>query len=440
MALSEKKISDRVLKEIRLSFLDYLACTAAGSTVWKKERESCLGFFSDPHGKVPVVGTGRRTDPLTAAMVNGISSHTMELDDGHRYAMLHPGAPVFSAMLSVAYDRKTGYEDFVRGILIGYESTIRLAGAIQPGHKLKGFHATGTCGTIGAAMGISAALGFDRDQWMSAVSAAATDAAGLLQVMDDGSELKPYNVGHAAVSAINAACLGYTGLKGPSDVLGGKRGFFAIAADQVNESFLLEGFQPRSGIETVYRKPYAACRHSHAAIEAALNIRSKYGFEADDCREIEVLTYGLAVRGHDHTEVTNAGDAKMSIPYAVACALLYGSVNVQEYSRERLEDKDLKRLMKKIRVTEDPELSAMVPEKRAAIVKVCGSGGAAYEDRVDYPLGEPENRLSDEQMRNKYDSLMAAAGTDRDLSSALRDAVCSLETNYENVLTMICEL
>ena len=433
---SRNNIPDSAYKELKYSLADYVSCAYAGASFLNEKLRIYIDEFSDVNGNVPAIGFDRRVNLLVAAMANGVSSHQVELDDGQRFAMLHLAAPVISALLSVAYDRGLNFQEFAKGVVVGYEATIRLACAIQPGHKLKGYHATGTCGTMGAALGICAALGYDFDRWNAVLSAAATDAAGLLQVIDDGSELKPYNVGRAAVAAINAAYFGMTGLRGPGDILGGKRGFFRAGADEVNEEVLLKGFLPQYGIETIYRKPYAACRHCHAAIEAVLKIHEENPIDADAIEEVQVLTYSLAVNGHDHIEVENAGSAKMSIPYAVAAALIYGRVNVQQYDESCLNNERLLELMGKVTVSEDEQLSAIAPGKRAAIVKI-KTKGQIFEKRVDYPLGEPENRMTVPQLQVKYYSLMESAGCDESYSTKLLDTINNLDSKYVDFLKLL---
>ena len=373
---------------------------------------------------------------LSAALLNGIHAHYIELDDGHRFGMLHPGVPVISALLSVAAERGLSSEAFLRGLIVGYEATIRLAMAIQPGHKLKGFHATATCGTMGAALGLASALSIGREKWNTVLSCAATDASGLLQLIDDSSELKPYNAGRAAACAINAAFYGSTGVPGPEDVLGGKRGFFAVTAGELNEERLLNGFMPQYAIRTIYRKPYAACRHTHAVVEAVLRLREEHGLKAEDAERIRIRTYGLAIRGHEHTEIRGEASAKMSMPYSAAAALKYGRVNFQQYSPECLADDELKRLMERVEIAEDPELSALVPEKRAAVVTI-ESGTESFSCRVDYPKGEPENPVSAEELKDKFFSLTEAAGIDEKRRSSIYDAVMKLEEGTDTLFSLL---
>ena len=350
--------------------------------------------------------------------------------------MMHPGAPVITALLAVAGSQKLTGERFLKGIVVGYEAAIRLASAIQPGHKLKGYHATGTCGTIGAAVAIAVALGYSAEQMKAVVSAAATDATGVLEVIDDGSRLKPYNIGRAAVAAINAAFIGGAGLNGPDDILGGKRGFFKVMAQDVKQEYVVEGFGDKYAIEMIYRKPYAACRHCHAAIEAAMNAAKGQNISLDEIESVQIETYGLAVGGHEHTEVRGTSSAKMSTPYSVAAGLVCGKADFQQFEDMYLNNGDILSIAKKVMVVESPELSALVPAKRAAIATI-RTKSQVFTNRVDYPKGEPENPITRSELENKYLSLAQAAGKTEGYANQVLEAIWNLEERFDELQTLL---
>ena len=154
-------------------------------------------------------------------------------------------------------------------------------------------------GLIGAAIGLGAALDYSREQMKTVLSAAATDSAGILQVMDDSSKLKPYNIGRAAAAAVNAACMGRTRLSGPEDILGGERGFLKVMAQDVQEDYLVKGWE-RVCDGSYLQKTLCGLPAQHAAIEAALRLRESISAEKISVRRVEVSTYGLAVKGHNH--------------------------------------------------------------------------------------------------------------------------------------------
>ena len=341
-SITSVSIPAKVYLQARKCLIDYLAVTLSGSRSLSEKALNYIHSMSSEDKKSTIIGMRVRSNMQTAALINGMNSHVIELDDGHRQGALHVGGTVFSALLAVAEKENLSSQDFFYGAIIGYEVTIRLACAIQPGNKLRGYHATGTCGTVGATMGIAAALGFDEEQMKSALSAAVTCAAGVLEMQEDNADYKPLNVGRAAMDAVAAAYLGKARFTPPFDAIGGKRGFLKVMTDEPKTQYITDfNAQSPLAITQIYMKTYAACRHTHPAIEAALTLRKKYNLHPQDIASIQVETYKLAVAGHDHTNILGISSAKMSLPFSVALALCTGNAGMEAYNESTVKDETI---------------------------------------------------------------------------------------------------
>ena len=436
LEIRREDIPSTVYSQARLCFLDYIACSVAGAKSYTDKEKAYMQSMSSEFGTSSVLGLHTKTSMQTAALLNGINAHAEELDDGHRLGAVHVGATIFSALCPVAEKEHLSAQDFLYGTIVGYEVTIRLACAIQPGNKLRGYHATGTCGTIGATMGIAAALRFDFEQIKSAFSAAITSAAGVLEMQEDNADLKPLNVGRAAMDAISAAYLGKVRFKPPKDALGGKRGFLKVMTDNVKASFLTDFEKKSFYITSIYNKPYASCRHTHPAIEAAIQIRSQKGFLIDELNSVCIHTYKLAVEGHDDKDVDGVSAAKMSMPYSVAVALLFGKAGLEEFSEALATDKRILDVAKKIDVVADDEFTVLCPQRRAASVEVKTKSGL-FSARIDYPKGEPENPLTPEEFNQKFNGLMSFAGYDERVCRVLTEKVNSPDFHINEVTSIL---
>jgi len=435
--ISRDSIPMSVYKQARACLLDYIAVTVCGAKYIQNKKQSYINNVLGS-GYATVLGMNCKTDIQTAALINGMNSHAVELDDGHRRGALHVGGTVFSALLAVAEKENLSSDDFLYGAIIGYEVTIRLACAIQPGNKLRGYHATGTCGTVGATMGIAAALGLDEEQMKSALSAAVTCAAGVLEMQEDNSDYKPLNVGRAAMDAVAAAYLGKARFNPPFDAIGGKRGFLKVMTDEPKMQYIKDfDIEIPLAITQVYMKTYAACRHTHPAIEAALALRKKYNLRPQDIASIQVEAYKLAVAGHDHTNILGISSAKMSLPFSVALALCTGNAGMEAYNENTIKDETILALTKKVTVTENEELSAWVPKKRASILHVILYDGTKLTYQVDYPKGEPENPLTDEELDNKFISLATTSGWTKD---KCKDIIHAIQQPIFSITTLIEKL
>lgn len=413
--------------------LDYLGVSLAGSRMIRDKGNSLLDALGNTSGPCTVIGFQRRTSMLQAALLNGLSSHVAELDDGERFAMLHPGAPVISALLAVAEARGLTGRELILGMVVGYEATVRTGRAMQPAIKEAGYHATGICGTLGTAVGVAAALGYSREQLKSALSAAATGAAGILEVIDDGSLLKPYNAAHAALEGLTAALVGGAGFTGPLDALGGKRGLIATLTDRFDPAKLERQSGECLRIENAYVKPYAACRHCHPAVDTALNIIRDEAFDPRNVQAVEVKTYHWAVGGHDHSDIQGVSSAKMSTPYSVAVALLYGKAGLNEFMPEKLADPAVQALTHKVRVIADAELTSLFPAQRAASTEIVLNNGQRFANRVDLPKGEPEYPLSEAELRAKFTELAMYGGKTAREAERIQTLVDEIETGLEDL-------
>lgn len=426
------QVDENVLDKARQCLLDHLGVTLAGAFELKDELTRIMDSLGG-HGAVPVIGAGRKADLLVAAWLNGMSAHHVELDDGHRFGMVHPGAPIISALLPLAYAERLTGVDLLRGIAAGYEAAIRLAIAVQPAMKHKGYHATGTCGAIGAAMGAGVALRLDRAQLLGTLAAAATQSAGILEVIRDGSRLKPFNAGHAAMHGLVAVTMGRAGFTGPADVLGGKQGLLNVLSDAPKrETLEAIGIEP-AAIKGIYVKPYAACRHAHAPVEAALIIRSEQSLKSVDIASVEVYTYGLAVHLHDHRKVQGSSDAKMSTPYGVAVALVAGEVGMPQFSDRYLNDPEVQRIMEVVMVYEDAGMTARVPHERAARVTIKCRDGRVFSHTVPLPKGEPENPMQPAEFINKFKGLAAYAGISNERIEAIFAKVDTVDVDLHEL-------
>jgi 2-methylcitrate dehydratase PrpD len=163
-------------------------------------------------------------------------------------------------------------------------------------------------------------------------------------------------------------------------------------------------------IMQIYMKTYAACRHTHPAIEAALTLKKKYNLNPLDIVSIEVEAYKLAVAGHNHIDILGVSSAKMSLPFSVALALCTGSAGMESFNEDNVTDETILALTRKITVLENEELSSWVPQKRASIIHITLADGQKLTHRVDYPKGEPENPLTNKEIEDKFISLALASG------------------------------
>ena len=426
-----KQVPPEVTARAKRSLLDYLAVTCAGASFQRDKLKKYWAFAQPEEGAFKAIGTGKDVVLKEAVFLNGLNGHALDFDDGTNSGIIHLGSPIFSLLIPLAQRYGVCVDDMLKAAVAGYEASYTLAVSIQPGHKAMGYHATGTCGTIGAALAAAYMLGFSDEERFQAFATACVAASGMLKVLDDGSELKPYNVAKTALLALTAIQMAKAGFRGHANPLGG-RGFFKMMTGKEDielKPVLLNGTY---AIMKSYTKPYASCRYTHPSVEAAIHLRDKV--RPDAISRIDIKTYGLAVSGHDHTDIPGSYSAKMSIPYATAAGLLYGKAGLQEFSEEAVRKEETLSLTRKIHVSEDDALSAAFPAKQTAVVSIRTADGAVYTERVDFPKGEPENPLTNEEFRVRYDGLMAYAGVEPAAADDLFAKVYQPETTVSSLI------
>ena len=404
--VAKQSVPSDVMQRAKRSLLDYLAVTCAGALFQKQKLDKYYAFAEPEEGKFKAIGTGKNFVLKEAVFINGLNAHALDFDDGTNSGIIHLGSPIFSLLIPLSQRYEVGVEDMLRAAVIGYEASYTMAVSIQPQHKALGYHATGTCGMLGATLAAAYMLGFSTEERYQAFATACVAASGMLKVLDDGSELKPYNVAKTALLSLTSLQLAKSGFKGHDDPLGGYRGFLKMMSGDENTVIKPCLLNSTYAIMKSYTKPYASCRYTHPPVEAAIHLRNQYGITPEQVEHIKVETYDLAVSGHDHIDIKGAYSAKMSTPYSTAVALAFGKAGLQEFENEVLEDDSIQNLTRKVEVVADEKLSKIFPEKQSAVLTITTTK-SVYSERIDFPKGEPENPLNDQEFYERFAALMS---------------------------------
>lgn len=380
-------------------------------------------------GGSAVFGDPARYTPAGAALLNGALAHSLDFDDTHAAGSLHPGAPVIPAALAAAEATGADGRTLLAGIVAGYEVTCRLAVALPAGaHYDRGFHPTATCGVFGAAAAAGRVFGLEAAGIADALGIALSQASGSLQFLANGAWTKRFQVGWAAMGGLAAASLAREGFRGAAEPLEGAHGFLRAYAPDPDPDRALRGLGSEWELMRTAVKPYPSCRYGHAAVDAALALRAEHGL---DPAAIEAVTVGLPAKGmllvgapaDRKADPRNVVDGQFSGPFVVACALARGAFGWDSYAL--LHDPVVRRLLPLVRCEQDAEIEAHFPAYMAGKVTI-RAGGRAVSRTVVVPKGEPENFLTEAELRAKFAGLAdAVLGEGR--AAQLADAVLALD-------------
>jgi len=402
--LKYEEIPERVRTLAKYYFLDWLASVYRGSR--EKPVRMMLKVIKGMPGKpeCTVIPDGSKNICLLAALINGASSHMVEMDDLHRASILHPAAPIIPAALAVAERKKRSGRDLIVAIVVGYEVGIRVARMVGTSHY-QFWHTTATCGTFGAAAAASKLLLLSPQQVVWALGSAGTQASGLWEFLSESAMSKQLHPGKAALNGILAALLAQQGFTGAEHIFEGERGFckatssdydFRRATDRLGREYQMEGNS---------LKLHASCGHTHSALDASLILKKEASLVPAEIEKVRVKLYSAALNLLGNVQLTDPYMAKFHLPFCIATALKFGKVGLEAFTEERLSDGELGELMARVELTSDEALDREYPEKWGAIVEIMAKGGRALSRKVEYPKGAPQNPFSPQEISNKFMSL-----------------------------------
>lgn len=399
------KLPKEVIHHAKRAVIDWYASLLPGSRVAPATLlEQALADELD-HGRARLA-SGRRATIRAAAVINGAASHAVEFDDIWRNAVYHPASPTISAALAAAQSRGASGEQFLRGVIVGYEVSTRIGEAIMPSHY-KYWHTTGTVGTLGAAAAVATILGCSREQFVHALGNAGTFAAGLQQAFRSEAMGKPLHGGHAAEAGALAALGASKGVTGVPDILEGEVGLGAAMSVKPDWSKATRELGTDYHITRVTFKNHGCCGHTFAALDAVIELRNRHKLAPKDIVKVRIATYQGGLDIIDNASPEGGYQAKFSLQYTAAHALVYGSVRLNAFDPDRLGNADLRALMQRIECTADPELSKAFPRQRAAKVEIELADGRKLEHFQPTRKGDPEMPLTDEELNDKYLELAA---------------------------------
>jgi 2-methylcitrate dehydratase PrpD len=392
-----------VIHAAKRCVIDWFAATIPGGILPPATLlVAALGEDMDRGGAV-LVPSGHHTTARAAALINGSAAHTVEFDDIFRDAIYHPGAPVIAAALAAAQSRRVSGEQFLRGVIAGYEISTRIGVAVTPAHY-EYWHTTGTVGTFGAAVAAAMILGLDSERTAHALANAGTMAAALQQAFRSDAMSKPLHAGRAAETGVLVAQAAEQGVTGAKDILEGPRGFGAAMSKDADWYGAFGGLSARSryNITCMTQKNHGCCGHTFAAVDGVIALRAQHKLTATNVKRITIGTYGKALEITGNPKPRTAFEAKFSLPYCAAVALLHGQVRLDAFSPERLADPQVRQVMASIELQVDPKIDAAFPRQRAAMVEIETIDGKHYRHHAPTRKGDPDNPLSDEELTAKY--------------------------------------
>jgi 2-methylcitrate dehydratase PrpD len=391
----------------------------------------------DDDGPCTAIGHARTLSAAGAAFINGTAAHGEDFDDTFEGGPVHAGAVVVPAVLAACEKHKPDGKAALLGIAVGTEVLCRLSLVVPKAVHKAGFHPTAIFGAMGAAAGVSAALGLNAKQMVDALGIAGSMASGIIEYLAEGAWTKRLHPGWAAQAGIRAALLGRSGFLGPRTVFEGVHGLFHGFAHTTKGDYdaLLGDFGSRWVTETLAFKPYPCGTMAHPYIDCAKRLAAR-GIKAGDIAEMvcevgEGTVHRLWEPLADKQKPRNGYAAKFAVPYLLAEGFVHGNVGLDAFTEDAVKDQAVLALAAKVRYVIDPDNP--YPNEFTGHIRATLRDGSVIEERQPHFRGGAKEPLSRQDIEDKFMLNCKHGGWDPARAKA---ALASLAKLYEGPLNL----
>lgn len=411
-AFDARSLTKRSIAQARTCILDTVGVTLAGIP------EPCTqillktpGIAAAP-GSSLIFGSARRTNALDATLINGTASHALDFDDFSGALGGHHSVPLVAMLFALAEERGSTGEAFICAYVVGVETEIRLARAVNFHHYDKGWHPTATLGTFGAAAAAARLLDLDPGKTAMALSIAASLASGIKA--NFGTMTKPLHIGHSARNGLLAALLAEGGFEAADDVFEHHQGFLNVfngpGTFDIEKLFTNWGEPWEIEATSIGLKQFPCCGSTHPAIMMALQLRREETINTEQIARIEILPHGRRLRHTDTPQPQTSLDAKFSVQYVVARALKDGAVRLKDFEGDAHFDPMIRRLLDLTEAKPHPDMADDAEEQWGAEVIVTFTDGRRVSRRVDNLVGRGgDNPMTTDELWEKFSDCASRA-------------------------------
>jgi 2-methylcitrate dehydratase PrpD len=416
-------IPAEVLHEAKRSILNYFGTALGGCNDILIDRSIKMLAPYSGRKKASVIGRRERFDMFITSFLNAISSNIFDFDDTHSNTIIHPSAPVASALFALAETCDISGTQIIQAFALGVETECRIGNAVSPWHYAHGWHITSTCGVFGAAVAVGKLLGFDSQQMLWALGHASAQSSGLLENL--GTMAKSIGVGNSSRNGIVAALAAQADISGPEMPLEGPRGFCRVMGENPDFDAITIGLGQQWEVLRNTYKPYPCGIVLHSVIDACLELRARPEFALERISGIVVRGHPLLGQRADRPNVTTGREGQVSAQHSVAIVLLTGKASLAQFSDAAVNDPAVLELRRKIIIQVDSSMSVLAGE-----VSIKLEDGLTLTKLVENARGGEQRPLTDAELEAKFKDLVVFGGSGID-PKPLIDEIWKLDSISE---------
>jgi 2-methylcitrate dehydratase PrpD len=389
-------LNDMTIQKTKDCLLDLMGAILGGAKTSAGEISLQFARASGGFGEATVLPTNDKISCPGAAFVHGTMGSVLDIDDGHRAAVGHPGGVIIPAAFSIAEHSLNTGKELIEAIICGYEVGIRVGHIFRVKLAPATSLGSGRWGSVGAAAAVSKLWRLNLEEIEQALAISATFAP-VAPVTNDLKingfmPMTKFCSGWGAVVGIHSALLAKEGFTGVSSTID----FSLSSLAEYGESF---------EINNVYFKPYTSCRWTHPAIEGTIQlIKNHQDIKRDTIKRISVKTF-LDATHLKWSHPKTMESAQYSIPFLVGAAVIDGEVGPDQIMEGRLSDPNITSIAEKVEVIHSPEMDNEFPKTAPAEIEIETKLGRCYKMKVSHPKGDPRNPMDDSEFVNKFKRL-----------------------------------
>jgi len=391
--------NEAVEHEAHRTFYNWLGCAIGAARHEAVDAAIAAVQMLQPAPQATVLGRGEKVDISSAALINGISSHTFDFDDTHLKTIIHPAGPVASAVLALGEQLGSSGRDVIDALVLGIDVACRIGNTMYPDHYDRGWHITGSTGMLGAAAGCARLLRLDEQKTAMALGIAASQPVGLREQF--GTMTKPFHPGGAARAGLMSALLASQGFTASPRALEAPRGFVQVVSDKRAWNEVTDELGERFEISFNTYKPFACGIVIHPSIDACVQLRER-GVTPEQVERIELRVHSLVLELTGKKEPKDGLQGKFSVYHGCAAGLIFGRAGEAEFSDAVVNDPRVVETRNKVIATIDDTIN----EESVQVTAVLHDG-RRVEVRVDHAIGSLQNPLSDQQLEAKFSQLVS---------------------------------
>jgi 2-methylcitrate dehydratase PrpD len=350
-----------------------------------------------------------------AALVNGTAGHALDFDDNFDPPKAHASTVLVPSILALGEQEDLSGEACIDAYVVGLQIMGRVGQGVNPHHRNRGWHATGTMGAIGAAAACARLLQLDAEQAAFCLSISTSMAAGFMSQF--GTMTKPMHAGLAAKAGIMAASFAANGVTAGLETLDGRTGLNRLMVGADYEELRDGHTNPEHGQTMIYEldsigapllitehgfrvKRFPMCGVAHRGIDGVLEMKAEHGLMPDDIARIDIIAPQVHLNNLMHNDPKGPLEAKFSMEYGVSVALLTGDCTLADFTPEAVMRPAIRGIYPRIHLQGVDKSEGEFPTQ----IKLTHVDGRVFETSVGLPKGSKVAPFSDAEYWAKYEA------------------------------------